>query len=345
MLGTRVKIDLALLLGACATIYAAPTISTPVVSPATLTVNQAATITASCQINSSAGDPAVLEGGVNLVRLTATGAPVSVVGVMQDGGNGSYTLQFTDTEPTVGSFQVQCTAAFAGLLQRIKSPPATVMVVSNSSIGSIGTVTLAPSSIPYGIATSVTITAPVFGGTPDAGSVMLQRLDSSGRVLAILGTMHDDGLNGDPVANDGNYTLVTTFTEFAAGPVSLRVSATFSGAVNHALSPIAILTVQPAVNPPPTVTITTPANLSYLNITPTTVTGTVSDPPAKVVINSINAPVANGTFTPRFRSLRDRTSSLQRRHRPAARRGPRASRPRSTPLRRTLRSRRQPTSS
>jgi hypothetical protein len=53
-------------------------------------------------------------------------------------------------------------------------------------------------------------------------------------------------------------------------------------------------TVQPG---PPAITLTSPANLSFLNISPTTVNGTVSDPNAKVVVNSITAPVANGSFS------------------------------------------------
>lgn len=46
----------------------------------------------------------------------------------------------------------------------------------------------------------------------------------------------------------------------------------------------------------PVVTITAPANLSFFNISPTTVTGTVDDPTATVTINSIPAAVAGGTF-------------------------------------------------
>ena len=47
----------------------------------------------------------------------------------------------------------------------------------------------------------------------------------------------------------------------------------------------------------PQVTITSPADLSYLDISPTTVTGTVDDPTATVTINSIAAPVTNGNFS------------------------------------------------
>ncbi len=47
----------------------------------------------------------------------------------------------------------------------------------------------------------------------------------------------------------------------------------------------------------PVVTITSPANLNYLNITPTTVTGTVDDPKATVTVNSVQAAVVNGSFS------------------------------------------------
>jgi len=48
---------------------------------------------------------------------------------------------------------------------------------------------------------------------------------------------------------------------------------------------------------PPTVTITSPANLAYLSLSPTTVTGTVDDPTAIVTVNSLPAPASNGSFS------------------------------------------------
>lgn len=47
----------------------------------------------------------------------------------------------------------------------------------------------------------------------------------------------------------------------------------------------------------PSVTITSPSNLSFLNITPTTVTGTVDDSGAAVTVNSVPAVVVNGAFS------------------------------------------------
>lgn len=47
----------------------------------------------------------------------------------------------------------------------------------------------------------------------------------------------------------------------------------------------------------PIVNVTSPSNLSYYNITPTTVTGTVDDPNATVVVNSVQAAVVHGSFS------------------------------------------------
>ncbi|MFP5261369.1 MAG: hypothetical protein ACLGJB_05625 [Blastocatellia bacterium] len=44
-------------------------------------------------------------------------------------------------------------------------------------------------------------------------------------------------------------------------------------------------------------TITSPANLPYLNISPTTISGTVDDAAATVTVNSVQAAVVNGSFS------------------------------------------------
>ena len=62
----------------------------------------------------------------------------------------------------------------------------------------------------------------------------------------------------------------------------------------------------------PKVTITSLANLSYLNLTPTTVTGTVDDSDATVTINSLPAPVTGGGST-RAKRKSKRSSRVTRR--------------------------------
>ena len=108
--------------------------------------------------------------------------------------------------------------------------------VTTPGSGTISTLGIMPSSIPY--------------GNSSLGrhhrhrhwhSRRRQRNASAsrflGRVLAILGTLRDNGLNGDAKASDGIFTLASTFNEFAIGPISLRVSATFNGSVNLVFSP------------------------------------------------------------------------------------------------------------
>jgi hypothetical protein len=283
---TRPSACLFLLLASTLMGRAAPAISPPTLSASTLITGAATPMTATCTITLAAGDPAVLPNGVNLVRLSATGANVAILGVMTAGAAGSYSYTFTANETTAGSFQLQCTAALAGAVRRIRSAPATVTVVTPASL-TLTSFTLAPNSIPLAVATTVT-SAVTVSPAPDPGSVMLQRLDSAGRVLALLGTFTDAG--------NGVFTLQSTFAEFAVGTVPLRVSATFSGSVNHAFSAISNLTV--TGTPPPSITITSPTNLSFLNLSPTSVTGTVSDPAATLVINSVAATVSpTGSFS------------------------------------------------
>lgn len=160
--------------------------------------------------------------------------------------------------------------------------------------GSISSLVGTPTSVPYGVDTAVTFTAAVTG-TPDPGGVSLQRLDPGGIVVAVVATMRNDGLGGDAVAGDGLFTYRSTLREFATGSIRFRAAATFGGSANYVFSPIATVTV--TGTPPPSLTITTPSSLSYLNISPTTVSGTVTGSASSVVINSISTTVVNGTFT------------------------------------------------
>lgn len=160
----------------------------------------------------------------------------------------------------------------------------------------IGTTSLSPTSIARGAPTTVTVTSLIADPSVVTDSVNLQRQDSAGRVTAVLGTLRDDGQNGDAVAGDGTYTLRLSFTEFAPGPITMRVSASFKGALNRVFS--GVMTLSVVGTAPARITLLAPANLSYTNISPTTVTGTVSDPSAQVKVNELTAPVtASGTFS------------------------------------------------
>ena len=96
--------------------------------------------------------------------------------------------------------------------------------------------------------------------------------------------------NGAPAAVSGdNFTCNVTLTP---GANSINLRATDVAGNSNDLAPLAVVFA-----PVPKVTFTSPANLSYLNLSPTTVTGTVDDPTATLTINSIATPVANGQFS------------------------------------------------
>jgi hypothetical protein len=159
--------------------------------------------------------------------------------------------------------------------------------------GTIGTTTATPSSLPAGVATTVTFTAQINGPSVIASSVNLQQVNSSGQ-STVVGTMYDDGSHGDATAGDGVYTLQFSIFQQTTGALIFRVSAAFQGSLTRALSApinVNVTGVGTAIN------ITSPAQSAYLNISPTIVTGTVSDPQATVTVNGLPAQVSGTSFS------------------------------------------------
>ena len=159
--------------------------------------------------------------------------------------------------------------------------------------GTIGTTAATPTSVSVGVATTVTVTSVITDPSLTPGSVILQSLNTAGQVVAVVGTLHDDGLSGDAMANDGTYTLQTTVYQTAAGALRLRVSAGFKGSLLRVNSPPMMVNI---TGTSIGINILSPANLLYTSLTPINVTGTVGDPNATVTINGINAPVTSGQF-------------------------------------------------
>ena len=100
----------------------------------------------------------------------------------------------------------------------------------------VGPVTALPTTVPIGVGTPVTITATITDPAVIASSVQVQRYDSQGRVVGVLGLLTDDGLNGDAVAGDKTFSSRLTVYELAPGPITLRVSAAFQGRILRVLS-------------------------------------------------------------------------------------------------------------
>jgi hypothetical protein len=134
-------------------LWATPAVSQPVVAPLSVVVGKATPVQATCQVTTAHGDPALLTGGVNLVRLNSTGTDVSVVGVMTTPGGGVYSYTFSDNEPGPGQYELQCAAAFTATIRRVRSTPTTVTA-------SIGPQTYAVSSATFSLLNSL---SPVVG--------------------------------------------------------------------------------------------------------------------------------------------------------------------------------------
>jgi hypothetical protein len=172
---------------------------------------------------------------------------------------------------------------------------ATVSLASGVAVAqTVGPAAASPGTVAVGVGTPVTVTAVITDPAVVAGSVQVQRYDSQGRVLGVLGTLADDGRNGDATAGDRTFTLRQTVYELTPGPMTLRVSAAFQGRVMRVLSAPFTLTI---AGTPSTVSITTPANLDYRNVSPIVVTGTVGDAGAQVRINGVDAVVTGTSYT------------------------------------------------
>ncbi len=111
----------------------------------------------------------------------------------------------------------------------------------------IGAPAVTPESLVVDVATTVTVTALIADPLVVPGSVILQSVDANGHLLAILGTLHDDGANGDAIAGDHRYTIQTTLAQATTTPLYLRVAARFKGSRHRRFSPV--ITVPVLVSP------------------------------------------------------------------------------------------------
>ncbi len=169
----------------------------------------------------------------------------------------------------------------------------TLTASGSAQAGTIGTTTVTPNSTAAGLPVVVTVTSSITDPALIPESVNLQKLDASGRVLAVIGSLHDDGLNGDGTAGDKVFSISTTVFENTPGVVRLRVSASFRGSLLRSFSPVMTVNITGTATG---ITILSPANGAYLNTAPVTVSGTVGDPAAQVTVNGVTAPVSGGTF-------------------------------------------------
>ncbi|MEQ1868728.1 MAG: hypothetical protein ABL961_01745, partial [Vicinamibacterales bacterium] len=65
----------------------------------------------------------------------------------------------------------------------------------------VGPTVATPAQVGVGVLTPVVVTAQIADPSVIATGVNLLRTDATGRTLAVVGVMHDDGVNGDAVAS------------------------------------------------------------------------------------------------------------------------------------------------
>ena len=151
---------------------------------------------------------------------------------------------------------------------------------------SIGAVNATPMTAVIGIPTQVTVTASITDPSLIAGGVNLLQLNPNG-AATILGTLHDDGLNGDAFAGDLVFTLQVTLIAPVASQVQLQVSAAFKGVLQRVKSPIINVFLQPANAPQQAIT-DLAQNLATGNIS-SALLGFLDSDKASTILNNLNA--------------------------------------------------------
>jgi hypothetical protein len=149
----------------------------------------------------------------------------------------------------------------------------------------------AGNSAPVSAAVNIDRAPPVLtlASPPDNLSAFTTPIAAAGTVFdALSGVASVDCNNVAATIADANIACSVSLT-----PGGNTLTATARDRAGNSLS------VSQAINYTriPVITLTEPANLSYLNISPTTVRGTVDDPTATIAINSIPAVVTDGVFT------------------------------------------------
>ena len=102
---------------------------------------------------------------------------------------------------------------------------------------SIGVATASPMTAAVGTPTQITVTASISDPSLIPNGANLLQLNANGSTT-ILGTLHDDGLNGDLFAGDLVFTVVVTLNAPSVTQIQLQVSAAFKGTLQRVKSPV-----------------------------------------------------------------------------------------------------------
>jgi len=139
-----------------------------------------------------------------------------------------------------------------------------LLTIRAQAAPAIGSVRAIPTTAVIGTATEISVQASITDPSLIAGGANLLQLNPNG-TTTILGTLHDDGLNGDAYAGDHVFTLLVTLNSSSAAQIQLEVSAAFRGMLQRVKAPTISVFFQ-AANAPGQSLATLAQNLAAGNI-------------------------------------------------------------------------------
>ncbi len=262
-----------------ATVTAAQTVIVTATSAAdpTKTASASVSLVPTIHVTVTPASPTLYNGQTQQFAAAVTGtANTAVTWSLSPAGSGTITAGGLFTAPALITADQAVTVTATSAADTSKSGTASLLLLS---IGQITTV--APASARAGDTTAITITGlntSFVQGTTQA---------SLGAGIAVGG------------AAEGAFGPVTvTSPTTAVATVAINRSATLSAktlSVKTSTPQITLASALTVTEALPLISLTAPANLSFTNITPTTVTGTVSPANATVTVNGL--PASGGSFS------------------------------------------------
>ena len=221
--------------------------------------------------------------GFKLQIIGVDDTPPTITGAVAPAPNAAG---WNKSDPTVTFTCSDATSGIASCTEPVTVTAETsAQVILGTATDKAGNTATAPVTVKLDkTPPTLSITSPANGA-----NLFLSTVTFSGSAADTLSGLANIICNGAPGTVNGNsFSCNVTLTP---GANSINVIATDVAGNTSASSRTLTYTRVP------TIRITSPTNLSYLNVSPTTVTGTVDDDTATVTINSVQAAVVNGTFS------------------------------------------------
>jgi hypothetical protein len=107
----------------------------------------------------------------------------------------------------------------------------------------VGLTKASPTFVTIKMPTLITVTSEILDPTVIPTGVNLMRVDDSGKAVAVMGRLHDDGIGGDAVAGDKIFTYRFAVNQSNSGLLAMQVSAAFKKVLLRSTSSIVVVAV------------------------------------------------------------------------------------------------------